>query len=110
MKHLFFALFSLIFLMGCGEEEDRDPLSEFELSRADLLGEGWEEDAEGMLEELESMEEALVTPKGERILWVFKCKTLASTSSPAIGIDGTVYVGSHDNTLCAINGKIGVTL
>jgi outer membrane protein assembly factor BamB len=31
-------------------------------------------------------------------------------SSPAIGSDGTVYVGSHDNKLYAINGKSGVKL
>ena len=29
------------------------------------------------------------------------------TSSPAIGPDGTVYVGSGDNKLYAINGKTG---
>jgi outer membrane protein assembly factor BamB len=31
-------------------------------------------------------------------------------SSPAIGSDGTVYVGSGDNKLYAINGKSGVKL
>ena len=31
-------------------------------------------------------------------------------SSPAIGPDGTVYVGSEDNKLYAINGKTGVKL
>ena len=31
-------------------------------------------------------------------------------SSPAIGSDGTVYVGSQDNKLYAINGKTGVKL
>jgi outer membrane protein assembly factor BamB len=31
-------------------------------------------------------------------------------SSPAIGSDGTVYVGSVDNKLYAINGKSGVKL
>ena len=31
-------------------------------------------------------------------------------SSPAIGPDGTVYVGSWDNKLYAINGKSGVKL
>jgi len=31
-------------------------------------------------------------------------------SSPAIGSDGTVYVGSDDNKLYAINGKSGVKL
>jgi len=31
-------------------------------------------------------------------------------SSPAIGSDGTVYVGSRDKKLYAINGKSGVKL
>ncbi|MDC0219768.1 PQQ-binding-like beta-propeller repeat protein, partial [Verrucomicrobia bacterium] len=31
-------------------------------------------------------------------------------SSPTIGSDGTVYVGSFDNKLYAINGKSGVKL
>jgi outer membrane protein assembly factor BamB len=31
-------------------------------------------------------------------------------SSPAIGPDGTVYVGSYDHKLYAINGKSGVKL
>ena len=31
-------------------------------------------------------------------------------SSPAIGSDGTVYVGSEDGKLYAINGKTGVKL
>ena len=31
-------------------------------------------------------------------------------SSPAIGSEGTVYVGSEDNKLYAINGKTGVKL
>ena len=31
-------------------------------------------------------------------------------SSPAIGSDGTVYIGSWDNKLYAINGKTGVKL
>lgn len=33
-----------------------------------------------------------------------------SLSSPAIGSNGTVYVGSQDNKLYAINGKSGVKL
>ena len=32
------------------------------------------------------------------------------SSSPAIGSDGTVYVGSMDNKLYAINGKTGAKL
>ena len=32
------------------------------------------------------------------------------SSSPAIGSDGTVYVGSHNKKLYAINGKTGIKL
>jgi predicted small lipoprotein YifL len=41
-------------------------------------------------------------------LWEFE--TGRAVSSPAIGSDGTVYVGSGDNKLYAINGKSGVKL
>ena len=43
----------------------------------------------------------------EAKLWEFETGGYA-LSSPAIGSDGTVYVGSHDNKLYAINGKSGV--
>ena len=39
------------------------------------------------------------------VLWEFE--TGDAVSSPAIGSDGTVYVGSADNKLYAINGKSG---
>ena len=39
-----------------------------------------------------------------------KFKTGSPVSSPATGPDGTVYVGSHDEKLYAINGKSGVKL
>ncbi|MCH2601455.1 MAG: PQQ-binding-like beta-propeller repeat protein [Pedosphaera sp.] len=42
-------------------------------------------------------------------LWVFETGGWVS-SSPAIGSDGTVYVGSEDKKLYAINGKTGVKL
>ena len=42
-------------------------------------------------------------------LWEFETGDKV-TSSPAIGSDGTVYVGSWDKKLCAINGKTGVKL
>ncbi len=41
--------------------------------------------------------------------WEFKTE-FYEYSSPAIGSDGTVYVGSYDNKLYAINGKSGVKL
>ena len=47
--------------------------------------------------------------KHERFLWEFETGD-GVYSSPAIGSDGTVYVGSMDNMLYAINGKTGVKL
>ena len=38
------------------------------------------------------------------------CNGRYVSSSPAIGSDGTVYVGSDDKKLYAINGKSGVKL
>ena len=42
-------------------------------------------------------------------IWEFETGGIVE-SSPAIGSDGTVYVGSHDKKLYAINGKSGVKL
>ena len=44
--------------------------------------------------------------KHKRFLWEFETEGWV-TSSPAIGSDGTVYVGSLDKKLYAINGKSG---
>ncbi|MDE2682065.1 MAG: PQQ-binding-like beta-propeller repeat protein [Verrucomicrobiota bacterium] len=43
-------------------------------------------------------------------LWEFKTGGAIGDSSSAIGSDGTVYVGSFDKKLYAINGKSGVKL
>jgi outer membrane protein assembly factor BamB len=43
-------------------------------------------------------------------IWEFKTGAAIVFSSPAIGSDGTVYVGSQDGKLYAINGKSGVKL
>ena len=43
------------------------------------------------------------------VLWEFKTGSYVA-SSPAIGSDGTVYVGSYDNKLYALSGKTGVKL
>jgi len=47
--------------------------------------------------------------KHKRFLWEFETGD-GVYSSPAIGSDGTVYVGSADKKLYAINGKSGVKL
>ena len=44
------------------------------------------------------------------VLWKFETGGAVNNSSPAIGSDGTVYVGSHDHKVYAINGKSGVKL
>ena len=44
------------------------------------------------------------------VLWEFETGGAIEYSSPAIGSDGTVYVGSNDKKLYAINGKSGVKL
>ena len=43
-------------------------------------------------------------------IWEFETGGMIAWSSPAIGSDGTVYVGSDDKKLYAINGKTGVKL
>ena len=43
-------------------------------------------------------------------LWEFETGGTIGNSSPAIGSDGTVYIGSNDYKLYAINGKTGVKL
>ena len=43
------------------------------------------------------------------VLWEFETGNPVLSSSPAIGSDGTVYVGSHDNKLYAIKaGSLGL--
>ena len=44
--------------------------------------------------------------KDERLLWEFETGS-GVPSSPAIGSDGTVYVGSFDNKVYALDGKSG---
>ena len=44
--------------------------------------------------------------KHERFLWEFKTGGPVA-SSPAIGPDGTVYVGSYDKKIYSLDGKTG---
>jgi outer membrane protein assembly factor BamB len=83
MKPTFITLLALcLCLGGCGKKEQQD-------------------------------EQAKIPPvdpsKHERFLWQFETGGEV-WSSPAIGSDGTVYVGSNDYKLYAINGKSGVKL
>ena len=67
-------------------------------------------DAARLLRQIKSLESitGVDGQKQERILWVFKTKTLASSSSPAIGADGTIYIGEKNGEFYALNGTTGV--
>ena len=54
-------------------------------------------------------ETASGTQKPDTLLWEFETGAIVE-GSPSLGIDGTVYVGSHDKKLYAINGKSGFKL
>ena len=84
MKHTFIALLGLVVAVGCGTTTpDSKPTSQV-INQTSNVKVG--------------------TP-----IWEFETGSFVS-SSPAIGSDGTVYVGSSDKKLYAINGKTGVKL
>ena len=109
MKAIFIALLALCGV-GCGKKESVQPTAS---------------NTEATKPEKETHKEATqpTTPKTEATkpeptkakatagvkLWEFETGERV-TSAPAIGPDGTVYVGSWDNKLYAINGKSGVKL
>ena len=80
MKHLVLVMIVGV-LVGCGKKESTQPSSSNTNAAKSKTTAGdklWEFETEGFVE-----------------------------SSPAIGSDGTVYVGSNDKKLYAINGKTG---
>ena len=92
MKPTFITLLALcLCLGGCGKKEPVQP-------SAPNTGAG-------------SRSKPKVNPtKHKRFLWEFVTGDGIAYSSPAIGSDGTVYVGSVDAKLYAINPKSGVKL
>ena len=97
MKHLFLALFSLIFLVGCGKKEETEPQGQTK---------ALEKPAAPVSKQEPPKTSPKSTPKSadqkpSTVLWEFETGNGVS-SSPAIGSDGTVYVGSYDNKLYAI--------
>ena len=88
MKPIFIALLALgLCLGGCGKKEPVQP-------SASNTGAG-------------SRSKPKVNPtKHKRFLWEFETGGVVH-SSPAIGSDGTVYVGPYVRMLYAINGKTG---
>ena len=80
MKH-FLLMIAMVALVGCGK---KDPV--------------------------QAAAEKFSNSKPGTVLWEFETGEAIMHSSPAIGSDGTVYVGSVDKKLYAINGKSGVKL
>ena len=81
MKSVVFGLV-LTLVMGCGKKEETEPQGQ-----------------------KKAPAEAVAQRPGT-VLWEFETES-AVFSSPSIGTDGTLYVGSRDNNLYAINGKSG---
>ncbi|MCH2602369.1 MAG: PQQ-binding-like beta-propeller repeat protein, partial [Pedosphaera sp.] len=86
-------LLTILVAAGCGEKNKPEPLSK---TKSPL--------SEKVQHPNQDSKAKVRTPIWEFVTgrWVF--------SSPAIGSDGTVYVGSFDNKLYAINGQTGVKL
>ena len=84
-----------LFLLACGEPSElAEPGTTIPSSTTVIVGHNV----------VDAPTQKLVTA-----LWEFKTGNWVN-SSPAIGPDGTVYVGSNDNNLYTINGKSGVKL
>ena len=102
MKHLVIALFSLTFLVGCGKT-DAQPITP-PVPALKVLAKATTSQPELPTEKESPKPEATtnaIAKKPGTVLWEFETGNGVS-SSPAIGSDGTVYVGSYDNKLYAI--------
>ena len=83
MKHLFPAFLSVALIVGCGD-------------KVSLLND----------EKSPASKSKLPPKKPGTVLWIFETEN-AVASSPAIGSEGTVYVGSMDKKVYALDGKTG---
>ena len=112
MKHLFLALFSLIFLVGCGKKEETEPQGQTKALEKPAAPVSKQEPPKTSPQTTPKPEPKVDPTKQERFLWEFETgeSRFGVTSSPAIGSDGTVYVGSWDKKLYALSGKTGVKL
>ena len=95
---------ALVLAMGCGKKEAAPKPQE--QSKAP---------SKPIVQDSQTGQPKAEAKKPGTVLWEFETgprydgRSLVR-SSPAIGSDGTVYVGSYDNKLYAINGKTGVKL
>jgi predicted small lipoprotein YifL len=90
----------MVALVGCGKKEPVQPTNSSQPSGLKLNPKPEKETGKEATQPTKP--EPKVDPtKHERFLWEFETGALVF-SSPAIGSDGTVYVGSNDNKLYAI--------
>ena len=104
MKHTFIALLALCLCAGgCGKKETPKPQEQAKSPSKPALPVSEKDRIPRTPNKTpQPKPEPKVDPtKHERFLWEFKTGGVVF-SSPAIGSDGTVYVGSDDNKLYAI--------
>ena len=101
MKHLFFALFSLIFLAGCEKKKETDPQDQAKASAKPVAPVSKQEPPKTSPKNTPKPEPRATDKKLGTVLWKFETGRVV-TSSPTLGADGIVYVGSYDRKVYAI--------
>jgi hypothetical protein len=94
---------------GCGEDPPPPDTSYLPISNSHIEATKPEKETGKEATQPTKPEPKVDPTKHKRFLWEFTTGGGVS-SSPAIGSDGTVYVGSKNEKLYAINGKSGVKL
>jgi hypothetical protein len=98
MKPTFMALLALcLYLAGCGKKEGSEPQDQAKAP------------SNPAVQDSKTGQPKAEAKKPGTPIWEFETGD-SVLSSPAIGSDGTVYVGSDDKKLYAINGKTGEKL
>ena len=93
---------ALVLAMGCGNKETAEPQEQAKAASKPALPDSKKGQPTPKKKTPQPKPEPKVDPtKHERFLWEFKTGSYVN-SSPAIGSDGTVYVGSYDKKLYAI--------
>lgn len=95
MKAVMFGM-ALVVAMGCGKKEEPEPKDQAKAPEKPA-----DQDSEKGQPKLEPKVDQ---KKPGDAIWEFQIKLRGQISSPAIGLDGTVFVGS-DSRLLAIDGK-----
>ncbi len=98
----------LVLAMGCGNKETAEPQEQAKAASKPALPDSKKGQPTPKKETPKPQPKAADQKLGT-LLWEFVTGE-AVTATPAIGSNGTVFVGSYDKKLYAINGKSGVKL